>query len=60
MNYCKSLRLVEERTAKGRRYWIEYEAKTTTSKYPMQDRKQAEQMFAALEANVDKWVKEEE
>ena len=59
MNYCKSLRLVEERTTKGRQYWVEYETKTTTTKYPAGDRKQAEQLLTAFEANVDEWVKEE-
>ena len=59
MNYCKSLRLIEERTADGYKYWIEYEKKTTTARYPMPDRRQAEQMFGAFEANVDEWVKEE-
>ena len=52
MNYCKTLAL----KTNGRKWWVEYEHKTTTTRYEVDGLKSGACMMSAFMSGVDEWV----
>ena len=55
MNYCKEITI----HIKDKKVWIDYEHKSTTTRYECSGMREATQLANSLYFNVDEWVDDE-